>query len=83
LLSLLLVFGLCMAALTLVIYMSWYIHLDVDIGGSRMETHVTLPSVSWPYYAVFTGLVFTLFVLLLRRLLTAWKNRSRNAAASG
>jgi hypothetical protein len=83
LLSLLLVFGLCMAGLTLVIYMSWYIHLDVDIGGSRMETHVTLPTVSWPYYALVTGLVFALFVLLLRRLLTAWKNRSRNAAASG
>jgi hypothetical protein len=29
---------------------------------------------------VFTGLVFALIVLLLRRLLTAWKKRSRNAS---
>jgi hypothetical protein len=81
LLSLLLVFGLCMAALTLVVYMSWYIHLNVEIGGSRMETHFTLPQVSWGYYAVFSGLVLALFVLLLRRLLIAWKKRSRNAAS--
>jgi hypothetical protein len=83
LLSLLLVFGLCMAGLTLVIYMSWYIHLDVDIGLPRLESHFRLPVVSWVYYAVFTGLVFAAIVLLLRRFLTAWKNRSRNAAASG
>jgi hypothetical protein len=82
LLSLLLVFGLCMAFLTLVVYMSWYIHLDVDLGLPRMETHVTLPSVSWPYYAVFTGIEFALCVLLLRRLVRAWKNRSRNAASA-
>jgi hypothetical protein len=82
LLSLLLVFALCMAFLTLAVYMSWYIHLDVDIGGSRMETHVTLPVVSWPYYALVTGLVFAMFVLLLRRLVRAWKNRSRNAASA-
>ena len=81
LLSLLLIFGLCMAALTLVIYMSWNININVNIGGSRMETHFTLPQVSWGYYAVFTGLVFALIVLLLRRLITAWKNRSVNAAS--
>jgi hypothetical protein len=81
LLSLLLVFGLCMAFLTLVIYMSWNIHLNVDIEGSRMTTHFTLPVVSWAYYALFTAVVFALFVLLLRRLITAWKKRSRNAAS--
>jgi hypothetical protein len=46
-----------------------------------METHFTVPEVSWVYYAVFTAVVFALIVLLLRRLLTAWKNRSRNAAS--
>jgi hypothetical protein len=40
-----------------------------------------LPNVSWPYYALFTGLVFAAFFLLLRRLITAWKKRSRNAAS--
>jgi hypothetical protein len=81
LLSLLLVFGLCMAGLTLVVYMAWNIHINVNVKGSRMNTHFTLPNVSWPYYALFTGLVFALFVLLLRRLITAWKKRSRNAAS--
>jgi hypothetical protein len=38
-----------------------------------------MPEVSWAYYAMFTGLVFAAFVLLLRRLVTAWKKRSRNA----
>ncbi len=78
LLSLLLVFGLCLAGLSLVIFMSWDINLNVDAGGSA-NVHLTLPKVSWAYYALFTGLVFAAFVLLLRRLLTAWKKRSRNA----
>jgi hypothetical protein len=78
LLSLLLVFGLCMAGLTLVIFMSWEINLNVDAGGSA-EVHFTLPEVSWAYYALFTGFVFAGFVILLRRLVTAWKKRSRNA----
>jgi hypothetical protein len=46
-----------------------------------METHFTLPQVSWGYYALVTGVVFALIVLLLRRLLIAWKKRSRNAAS--
>ncbi len=78
LLSLLLVFGLCMAGLTLVILMSWRINLNVDAGGSA-KVHFTLPEVSWAYYALFTGFVFAAFVILLKRLVTAWKKRSRNA----
>jgi hypothetical protein len=39
-----------------------------------------LPVVSWAYYALVTGLVFALIVLLFKRLITAWKKRSRNAA---
>jgi hypothetical protein len=80
LLSLLLVCGLCMAFLTLAFYMAWNIHLNVEDGGSA-NINFTVPQVSWGYYAVFTGLVLALFVLLLRRLITAWKNRSRNAAS--
>jgi hypothetical protein len=79
LLSLLLVFGLCVAGLTLVFYMSWDIHLNLDTGSSA-NFHFTLPEVSWVYYALFTGLVFAAFVLLLRRLLKAWKRRSPNAS---
>jgi hypothetical protein len=37
--------------------------------------------VSWTYYALVTAVVFALFVLLLSRLVRAWKKRSRNAAS--
>jgi hypothetical protein len=79
--SLLLVFGLCMAALTLDFYMAWNIHINVNVKGSHLHTQFTVPQVSWVYYALVTGVVFALIVLLLRRLLTAWKKRSRNAAS--
>ena len=81
LLSLLLVFGLCMAALTLAFYMAWTIHINVNVKGSHLHSHFTVPEVSWGYYAVFSAVVLALFFLLLRRLLTAWKKRSRNAAS--
>jgi hypothetical protein len=79
LLSLLLVFGLCMGGLTLVFLMSWNIHINVDTVAPA-DVHFFLPEVSWRYYAVFTALVFAAFVLLLRRLVAAWKKRSRNAS---
>jgi hypothetical protein len=78
LLSFLLVFGLLMAGLTLVILMSWNVNVNLDTGGSA-DVHFYLPVVSWVYYALFTGLVLAAFVLLLRRLVAAWKKRSRNA----
>jgi hypothetical protein len=79
LLVLLLVFGLCMAGLTLVFLMSRDIHLNYDAGGSA-NAHIKLPEVSWIYYALFTGVVFAAFALLLKRLAAAWKKRSRNAS---
>jgi hypothetical protein len=57
--------------------MSWNVNLKVDTGASGV--HFTLPVVSWIYYALFTGLILAAFVLLLRRLVVAWKKRSRNA----
>jgi hypothetical protein len=78
LLSVLLVFGLCLAALTLAVLLSWNVNLDVDTGAPSDVTF-KLPVVSWVYYALFTGLVLTAFVLLLKRLITAWTKRSRKA----
>jgi hypothetical protein len=78
LLSLLLVFGLCMAFLTLAVLLSWNVNLNVDTGAPSEVTFM-LPGVSWVYYALFTGLVLAAFVLLLKRLITAWKKRSRKA----
>jgi len=79
LLSLLLVFGLCVAALTLTILLPWNFNLHVDTGSSA-HVNFRLPVVSWGYLALFTGLVFAAFVLLLKRLFAAWKKRSRNAS---
>ena len=79
LLVLLLLFGLCMAGLTLVILMSWNINLDIETGSSA-NVNFRLPVVSWVYYALFTGLVFAAFAFLLKRLVAAWKKRSRNAS---
>jgi hypothetical protein len=78
LLSFLLVFGLCMAGLTFVVFMAWNVKLNVQTGASA-DVRFTLPEVSWVYYALFTGLVLAAFILLLRRLLKAWKKRSRHA----
>jgi len=78
LLSLLLVFGLLMAFLTLAVLLSWNVNLNVDTGASS-EVTLLLPVVSWVYYALLTGLVLAAFVLLLKRLSTAWMKRSRNA----
>jgi hypothetical protein len=78
LLSLLLVFELCLAFLTIAVLLSWNVNLNVQTGAPS-EVTFELPVVSWVYYALFTGLVLAAFVLLLKRLITAWMKRSRNA----
>jgi hypothetical protein len=78
LLLLLLVIALCLAGLTLFYVMSWDLRLNVETGAPS-DVHFTLPNVHWGYFALSTGLVFAAFVLLLKRLLNAWKKRGRNA----
>jgi hypothetical protein len=78
LLLLLLVLGLCLAFVTLAILLAWNIRLNVDTGATA-DVNFTLPEVSWVYYALITALIFTAFILLLKRLVAAWKNRSRYA----
>jgi membrane protein implicated in regulation of membrane protease activity len=75
---LLLISGLCLALLTLIVFMAWNIRLNLDTGAPA-DVHVFLPQVSWTYYALITALILTASVLLLRRLFAAWKNRSRHA----
>ena len=79
LLSILLVFGILMVGLTIVIFMSWNVNFNVDTGAPA-DVRFYLPVVSWGYYALFTGLVLVAIVLLLKRLLKAWKKRSRSAS---
>jgi TRAP-type C4-dicarboxylate transport system permease small subunit len=78
----LLLFGLCLVFLTLAILFSWDIDIKVDLEGSSANFDFTLPVVSWAYYALFTGLVSAAFALLLRRLIIAWKKRSRKPGSS-
>src|SRR5215211_5974653 len=78
LLSFLLVFGLLMAGLTFIFFTSWNVHLNVNTGAPA-DVHFFLPKASWAYYALFTGLEFAAFILLLRRLVAGRKKRSRNA----
>ena len=78
LLLLLLVSGLSLAFVTLVIIMAWNIKLNLETGASA-DVHFYLPQVSWVYYALITVVILTAFILLLRRLVAAWKNRSRHA----
>ena len=78
LLLLLLVFGLCLALVTLAVLLAWNIRLNVETGATA-DVHFILPQMSWAYYALITALILTAFILLLRRLVAAWKNRSRHA----
>jgi len=78
LLLLLLVFGLCLALVNLAFLIGGNIRLNLDTGASA-NVHFFLPEVSWVYYALTTALIFTAFILLLRRLVAAWKNRGRHA----
>ncbi|CAN5754519.1 hypothetical protein BH18ACT11_BH18ACT11_07300 [soil metagenome] len=78
LLSLLLVFEVCLAGLTLAILMSWNINLNVDTGASAKVTFM-LPELWWGYYPLFNVLVLAVFVLLLKRVVSAWSKRGRKA----
>jgi len=52
-------------------------------AGAAGEVDFFLPEVSWVYDAMFTALVLAAFVLPPRRLLAAWKKRSRNWSGRG
>jgi hypothetical protein len=78
LLLLLLLFGLCVAFVTLAILLAWNIRLNLETGAPA-DVHFFLPQVSWIYYALITVVIFAAFTQLLRRLVAAWKNRSRHA----
>jgi hypothetical protein len=78
LLLLLLVLGLCVAFVTLVVLMAWNIRLNLETGAPA-DVHFFLPQVSWIYFALITVVIFAAFTQLLRRLVAAWKNRSRHA----
>ena len=78
LLSLLLFFGLCMAGLATVIFLALDINLNLETGAPA-DMNFILPRVPGIYLALISGLVFAACVVLLRRVVTAWRKRGRNA----
>jgi hypothetical protein len=53
------------------------IFIDIDIGGDGPVYEFSLPDLPWWNYGLVTGLVFVACVLLIWRLVGAWKVRRR------
>jgi hypothetical protein len=56
------------------------IFIDIDIGGDGPVYEFSLPDLPWWNYGLVTGLVFVACVLLIWRLVGAWKVRRRPKA---
>ena len=53
------------------------IFIDIDIGGDGPVYEFSLPNLPWWSYGLVTGLVFVACVLLIWRLVGAWRVRRR------
>jgi hypothetical protein len=78
-LMLLLLLGLFLGFLALVIAMSWDITIEVT-SDAPGNVNVTLPEVHWIFYALPALISLVAFVVLLRRLIVAWRRRHRPAS---
>jgi hypothetical protein len=79
-LVLLLLLSLCLGVLALFLAMSWDLTLEVDTDAPA-NVNVSLPEVHWIFYALPAIIFFIAFVVLLKRLITAWQGRNRPASA--
>ena len=50
--------------------------LEVETDA-RAQVNVTLPEVHWLFYALPASILFIAFVVLLKRLIIAWRGRNR------
>ena len=80
-LMLLLLLSVCLGGLALVIAMSWDITLEVTTDAPA-NVNVSLPEVHWIFYALPAIILFIAFVVLLKRIVIAWRRRNRPASAS-
>ncbi|MDQ4083726.1 MAG: hypothetical protein M3117_04930, partial [Actinomycetota bacterium] len=78
-LVLLLLLSLCLGVLALVFAMSWDLTLEYDTDAPA-NVYVTLPEVHWIFYALPALIFLTAFVVLLKRLIIAWRGRNRPAS---
>ena len=79
-LVLLLLLSLCLGVLALVIAMSWALTLEFN-ADAPANVNVSLPEVHWTFYALPAIIFLIAFVVLLKRLITAWRGRNRPASA--
>ena len=71
-----------LGVLALFVAMAWDITVELDMGAPT-DTHVYLPEVHWTFYALPAIVLFVAFVVLLKRLIVAWRWRNRPAASGG
>jgi hypothetical protein len=80
LLMLLLLLGVFFGVLALFLAMSWDLILEVDTDAPAI-VNVSLPEVHWIFYALPAIIFLVAFVVLLKRLITAWRGRNGPASA--
>ena len=78
-LMLLLLLSLSLGVLALVIAMSWDLTLEVNTDAPA-HVNLSLPEVHWIFYALPAMIFFVAFVVLLKRLIIAWRGRNRPAS---
>ena len=79
-LMLVLLLSLCLSLLALVIAMAWDFTLEVN-AGAPADVNLSLPEVHWIFYALPAIIFFIAFVVLLKRLIIAWRGRNRRVSA--
>ena len=79
-LVLLLLLSLVLGLLALFFAMSWDLILEVNTDA-RAQVNVTLPEVHWIFYALPAIIFLIAFVVLLKRLIMAWRGRNGPASA--
>jgi hypothetical protein len=80
-LTLLLLLSAGLGVLALFFAMSWDLTLEVT-SDAPANVHVTAPEVHWIFYALPAIIFFIAFVVLLRRVIGAWRGRNRPAAGA-
>ena len=80
-LMLLLLLSLFLGVLALFLAMSWDLIVEVDTGAPA-TVNVTLPEVHWIFYALPAIISLVAFVVLLKRLIIAWRGRNGPAASA-
>jgi hypothetical protein len=80
-LLLLLLLSVCLGLVAFDFATSWDLVLDVDIDTSAPTIDVSLPEVHWLIYTLPASISLITFVVLLRRLISAWKQRNESTNA--